>query len=162
MNATFPVTVRREYPSAPLVAVAAVVLDDAGRVLLVKRGRQPAKGLWGLPGGLLDLGEPLQQGVVREVWEETGIEIEIVEWIDFFEPIERDAAGRIRYHYVVIDFWARCRGGTLRPHDDAAAAAWVPVETLNSLAMEEATRRVVRKAYARWQNCRLDLKANTP
>ena len=98
-NATFPVTISREYPPAPLVAVAAVVLDDAGRILMVERGRPPSKGMWALPGGLLDLGEPVRAGVAREVWEETGAKIEIVELVDLFEPIHRDAAGRIRYHY---------------------------------------------------------------
>ncbi len=151
MNSTFPVTLSREYPPAPLVAVAAVVLDDAGHILMVERGRPPAKGLWGLPGGLLDLGEAVRNGVAREVWEETGAEIEIVELLDLFEPIERDAAGRILYHYVVIDFWAHFRGGTVAPADDAAAVTWVPIETLDALPMEEATQRMIRKAHARWR-----------
>ena len=151
MNSTFPVTVSREYPPAPMVAVAAAVLDDVGRILLVERGRPPAKGLWGLPGGLLDLGEAVRDGVAREVREETGAEIEIVELIDIFEPVERDETGRIRYHYVVIDFWAHFRGGTVAPADDAVAVRWVAVAKLNVLAMDEATRRVIRKAHARWR-----------
>ena len=150
MNATFPVTISREYPPAPMVAVAAVVLDDAGSVLMVERGRPPAQGLWALPGGLLDLGEAVRDGVVREVREETGAEIEIVELLDLFEPIHRDADGRIHYHFVVIDFWAHFRGGTVAPDDDADQAAWVSLETLDDLPMEEATRRVVRNAHSRW------------
>lgn len=151
MNSTFPVTVSREYPPAPMVAVAAAVLDDVGRILLVERGRPPAKGLWGLPGGLLDLGEAVRDGVAREVREETGAEIEIVELVDIFEPVERDETGRIRYHYVVIDFWAHFRGGTVAPADDAVAVRWASVAKLDALAMDEATRRVIRKAHARWR-----------
>ena len=151
VEATFPVTISREYPPAPLVAVAAVVLDDDGRVLMVERGRPPSQGMWALPGGLLDMGEAVRDGVVREVREETGAEIEVVELVDLFEPIHRDADGRIRYHFVVIDFWAHFRGGTVAPDDDAEQAAWVSLARLEDLPMEEATRRVVRKGHALWQ-----------
>ena len=150
-NATFPVTISREYPPAPLVAVAAVVLDDAGRILMVERGRPPSQGMWALPGGLLDLGEPVRAGVAREVREETGAKIEIVELVDIFEPIHRDAAGRIRYHFVVIDFWAHFRGGNVAPADDVDDVLWLSVPRLGDLPMEEATRQVVLKAHARWQ-----------
>ena len=150
-KATFPVTISREYPPAPLVAVAAVVLDEAGLILMVERGRPPSKGMWALPGGLLDLGEPVRDGVAREVREETGAEIEIVELVDLFEPIHRDAAGRIHYHYVVIDFWAHFRGGNVAAADDVDDVAWVPVDRLGDFPMEVATRRVVRKAHALWQ-----------
>ena len=150
MNATFPVTISREYPPAPMVAVAAVVFDEAGRALMVERGQPPSQGLWALPGGLLDLGEAVRDGVIREVREETGAEIEIVELIDLFEPIHRDPDGRIHYHFVVIDFWAHFRGGTVAPADDAVQAAWVSLESLDDLPMDEATRRVVRKAHTRW------------
>ena len=100
LDHTYPVTISREYPPAPLVAVAAVVVDDVGLILMVERGRPPSKGMWALPGGLLDLGESVRAGVAREVREETGAEIEIVDLLDLFEPIHRDEAGRIRYHYV--------------------------------------------------------------
>lgn len=153
---TYPVTVSREYPPAPLVAVAAVVIDDAGLALMVVRGRPPSKGLWALPGGLLDLGEAVRAGVAREVREETGAEIEIVGLVDLFEPIHRDSAGRIRYHYVVIDFWAHFRGGDVAPADDVDDVAWVPVGSLEEMPMEEATRRVVRKAHDLWLQARND------
>ena len=158
-NETFPVTISREYPPAPMVAVAAVVLDDGGRVLMVERGRPPAKGMWALPGGLLDLGEPVRDGVVREVREETGAAIEVVELVDLFEPIHRDGDGRIHYHFVVIDFWAHFRGGAIAPDDDAEQAIWVAVAALEELPMEEATRRVIRKAHARWQQTQAGRRA---
>lgn len=154
VNETFAVTIRREYPPAPLVAVAAVVLDGGGRALMIRRGQPPSLGMWALPGGLLDLGEPVRDGVVREVREETGAEIEVVELLDLFEPIHRDATGAVRYHYVVIDFWAHFRGGAVAPADDADEAEWVSLERLDELPMEDATRRVVRKAHARWKNGR--------
>ncbi|MXZ21166.1 MAG: NUDIX domain-containing protein [Caldilineaceae bacterium SB0665_bin_25] len=157
---TFPVTVSREYPPAPLVAVAAVVVDGDGRILMVERGRPPSQGMWALPGGLLDLGEPVRAGVAREVLEETGAEIEIVDLVDLFEPIHRDATGRIRYHYVVIDFWAHYRGGDVAAADDVDDVAWVSVTKLEDLPMEEETRQVVRKAHARWRQASGEL--NTP
>ena len=99
----------------------------------------------------MDLGEPVRAGVAREVWEETGAKIEIVELVDIFEPIHRDAAGRIRYHFVVIDFWAHFRGGNVAPADDVDDVLWLSVARLGDLPMEEATRQVVLKAHARWQ-----------
>ncbi len=148
---TFPVTISREYPPAPLVAVAAVVVDGDGRILMVERGRPPSQGMWALPGGLLDLGEPVRAGVAREVLEETGAEIEIVDLVDLFEPIHRDANGRIRYHYVVIDFWAHYRGGEVAAADDVDDVAWVSVANLDGLPMEDETRRVILNAHARWR-----------
>ena len=104
---------RREYPEAPIVGVGAVVIDGA-KVLLVRRGQEPLKGEWSLPGGALELGETLQQGVVREVLEETGLEVVPAGIVEVFDRITRDeATGRIRYHYVLVDFVCRVAGGTL-------------------------------------------------
>jgi 8-oxo-dGTP diphosphatase len=142
--------IQREYPQAPLVGVAAAVFNEDGHVLLVKRGRPPGQGEWGLPGGLLDLGETLAEGAHREVAEECGIEIEIGGLADVFEPIQRDEAGRIQYHYVVVDFWAHHKSGDPLPADDAAAVAWVPVDQLETLAMRDETRLVIHKAHHAW------------
>jgi 8-oxo-dGTP diphosphatase len=147
-----PAAIRREYPLAPLVGVAAAVFNKQGEVLLVERGRPPSQGQWGLPGGLLDLGETLAEGTHREVREECGIEIEIGGLADLFEPIQRDEAGRVQYHFVVIDFWARYLAGLLAPADDAAAVAWVPLDQIDNLKMSNETRLVIRKAYQSWLN----------
>lgn len=147
---TFPVAARRRYPDAPLVGVGVAVFDDAGRVLLVQRGRAPRAGQWGLPGGLLDLGEALVDAGRREVWEETGLEVEIGAMVAAFEPIERDGEGRIEYHYVVIDFWARHLRGTPVAQDDAAAVAWAALDELDGYAVSDATRAVIHKAYHAW------------
>jgi ADP-ribose pyrophosphatase YjhB (NUDIX family) len=135
----------REYPEHPIVGVAAVVLRD-GHVLLVQRGREPAKGLWGLPGGMLELGETLAEGVQREVLEECGVEIEVGPLVGVFEPMQRDDAGRMRYHYVVLDYLARYVGGELHAADDADDARWVALDALERLPMLAATRDMIRKA----------------
>lgn len=147
---THPVRVQRRYPLAPLVGVAAVVFDAAGRVLLVQRGRAPRKGSWGLPGGLIDVGEGLLEAVKREVREETGVEIVVGELLAAFEPIERDAEGRVEYHYVVLDYWATAVAGEAQAGDDAAAVAWVEThaEALAHFALAEYTARVVAMGVA--------------
>lgn len=146
-----PTLVRRRYPDAPLVGVAAAVFDPAGRVLLVQRGRPPRAGSWGLPGGLLELGESLVEGVQREVREECGIEIIVGDVAGVFEPITRDEQGRIEYHYIVIDFWASWRSGEAQPHDDAAAIAWATIDSLDAYDLLPDSRKVIEKAYALWK-----------
>lgn len=143
---TRPVTARRRYPDAPLVGVAAVVFDAAGEVLLVQRARPPRQGQWGLPGGLIDLGETLVDGVRREVREECGIEVEVGDLVALFEPIHRDEAGEIEYHYMVVDYWARHVQGELRASDDALNAAWVTPDELDNYALLPETRRVIEQA----------------
>lgn len=135
----------REYPEHPIVGVAAVVLWD-GQVLLVQRGREPARGLWGLPGGMLELGETVAEGVRREVWEECGVEIEVGPLVGVFEPMQRDDAGRLRYHYVVLDYLARYVGGELQAADDADDARWVSPAELERLPMLVETREMIKRA----------------
>ena len=148
-HATRPVTLSRRYPEAPLVGVAAVIFDAQGHVLLVKRGRPPRAGAWGLPGGLLDLGERLVDGVRREVSEECGIEIEVGELLAAFEPIQWDDAGQVEYHYVVLDYWARLVSGEAAASDDAAALAWVQQAELDRYPLSADTRAVVEMGFAR-------------
>ncbi len=135
----------REYPEHPIVGVAAIVLRD-GQVLLVQRGREPAKGTWGLPGGMLELGETVAEGVRREVLEECGVEIEVGPLAGVFEPMQRDGDRRLRYHYVVLDYLARYLSGELHAADDAADARWVDLDALERLPMLAETREMIRKA----------------
>lgn len=146
-----PVQIPRRYPPAPLVGVAAAVFDHDGRVLLVQRGNPPRQGQWGLPGGLLDLGERLEDGVRREVWEECGIRIQVEEMVATFQPIVHDAQGRVEYHYVVIDFWARHLNGEATPQDDAMAVAWVDQADLAGYQLAADTFRIVTDAYQQWK-----------
>lgn len=148
---TQPVRLNRRYPPAPLVGVAAAVFNAAGEVLLVQRAAPPRQGQWGLPGGLLDLGERLRDGVQREVHEECGIQIEVGDIVATFEPIQYDADGRVEYHYVVIDFWARHVDGQAIAADDAAAVAWANPHALDAFALSADTHGVVRKAHAAWR-----------
>lgn len=137
----------REYPDFPRVGVAAVVVRDQ-KVLLVQRGREPAKGLWGLPGGLLELGETLAEGARREVLEECAIHIEVGSVVGVFEPIQRDNAGRIRYHYVVVDLLATYLAGEPKPADDADDVRWIRLDALDDLPMLPETRAIIRQAAA--------------
>jgi ADP-ribose pyrophosphatase YjhB (NUDIX family) len=158
--ATQPVSAPRRYPSAPLVGVAAVVFDVRGQVLLVQRGREPSRGAWGLPGGLIDIGEALVDAVRREVLEETGLDVEVRDLLAAFEPIIRDSEGRVEYHYVVLDYWALARSGEAAPSDDAAAVAWVDARDAAALAsyrLAPETARVVQlglERHAEWQQSR--------
>lgn len=147
---TYPVKARRRYPDAPLVGVGVAVFDTAGRILLVKRGNPPRAGQWGLPGGLVDLGERLADAARREVAEECTIEIDLGGIVGTFEPIEHDAEGQIEYHYVVVDFWARHRAGTAQAQDDAAALAWVAMHDLDDYALSADSAGVVAAAYQAW------------
>jgi 8-oxo-dGTP diphosphatase len=138
----------RLYPSRPMVGVGAVVWDGA-RVLLERRGQPPAEGSWAIPGGLVELGETTEDAVRREVQEECGIEIEVGPILGLFQPIERDADGRIRYHFIIVDFLASCRSGELRAGDDAADVRWVAPADLSHYSLNPATRAMIERALER-------------
>ncbi|MCI0545799.1 MAG: NUDIX hydrolase [Candidatus Rokubacteria bacterium] len=141
---------RREYPDAPRVGVGAVVLDGE-RVLLVRRGAPPSPGRWSIPGGLVHLGERLEAAVAREVEEETGLAVRVIDICGVIDRVVQDGggAGPVRYHYVIVDYLAEPVGGVLRAGDDAAEARWVPladlarIETTDGLAdMIDRARRL--------------------
>jgi ADP-ribose pyrophosphatase YjhB (NUDIX family) len=119
---------QREYPLSPLVGVGAVVVDELGRVLLVKRGSEPRKGHWSIPGGLLELGELLIDAVVREVAEETGLTVKpeaLVEVVDRIHALDDGGESRIRYHYVIVDYWCHVVSGEAEAASDAEEIAWI-------------------------------------
>jgi len=134
------------YPDFPRVAVGAVVFYN-GRVLLVKRGKPPARGVWAIPGGAVHLGETLQEAAQREILEETGIRIEAKEPIYIFDSVEKDPQGRVRFHYVIIDLAAVFIGGSLRSGDDAEEACWASKEDLSLLAVNEKTRILLAEQF---------------
>ncbi len=139
---------RRRYPVAPIAAVGAVVLDGE-RVLLVRRGQEPLKGEWSLPGGAVELGETLEAAVCREVLEETGLAVEPVRVVEVLDRISRDAEGRVEYHYVLVDYACRVRGGVLGSGSDASDARWVSLEKLEMEAgLAGKVIEVIRKALA--------------
>ena len=139
-----------------MIGVGGVVVDN-GRSLLIRRGSAPLKGEWSIPGGLLEVGETLEQGVVRELGEETGLEVRVVELIEVFERIfpappgadgtPGDAA-RPQYHFVILDYLCEVRGGTLTVGSDAQEFAWAREEELSNFDLTVAVNRVLRKAFA--------------
>ncbi len=141
---------RREFPAAPIMAVGAVIVD-AGRVLLVRRGTEPLKGQWSLPGGALELGESLTGGLAREVHEETGLLVEPVELVELLERIHRDGE-RVRFHYVIADYLCRVTGGELRASSDADEVRWTERAEWNShsaLKLDPITARVIELGWQR-------------
>jgi 8-oxo-dGTP diphosphatase len=136
------------YPPTPLVGVA-VLVERHGAVLLVKRACPPNAGRWSLPGGHVELGEPLKEAARREVAEECGIDVEVQELLDAHEHIERDNCGAVRFHFVLVIFSGQYGGRTLRPASDAAAAAWVPLAELPRYEVTEMVRSLLDKVVAR-------------
>ena len=134
----------RKYPRAPVVAVAAAIVEG-GRILLVKRASEPGRGRWSLPGGVVRLGERLGEAVVREALEETGLLIEVVRPIDIIETIIRDERGRVRFHYVIIDYLARPISGELRASSDALEARWVSLDEAHKLDITNTLRRFLER-----------------
>lgn len=145
---------QREFPTAPIVGVGAIVLDDNQRVLLVRRGQEPLLGEWSLPGGALELGERLEDGVRREVSEETGLQVEPVEIVAVFDHITHDDSAQVRFHYVLVDYRCRLLGGTLASATDATDARWAAWNELTghgALAIRPFTLSVIRKALEQVQ-----------
>jgi 8-oxo-dGTP diphosphatase len=143
---------QREFPEAPLVGVGAVLVDQ-GRVLLVQRGREPLKGRWSLPGGMLELGESLTAGVVREVKEETGLTVETVELVELLDRIHKDGE-RVRYHYVIADYLCRLVCGKLIASSDADAVRWVERAEWNGHSALNLDPVMARVIEAGWQRAR--------
>lgn len=132
----------------PRVAVGGIAFDDCDRVLLVQRGRDPGRGLWTVPGGHVELGEPLATAVVREVREETGLAVEVGPQVELLERIGRDLTGAVSYHFVIVDFLVRIVGGTLEAGEDAADARFVAIDALASLPTTEGLEPVLQRALA--------------
>lgn len=137
----------REYPDYPRVGVGAVVLHQ-GSVLLVKRGHAPSEGKWSVPGGLVDVGETTAEAARREVAEECGIGVRIVGVAGVVDRIVRDPDGRVRYHYVLVDYLAFPEPGAIRAGSDAADCRWVPVDAVERLDVTEGLLDMIRRAAA--------------
>lgn len=121
---------RRVYPEAPIAAVGVVVVDE-GRLLLVRRRDPPDEGLWTIPGGLVELGERVEEAAVREVEEETGVRVKLQGLLDVVNKIVRDEAGRVKYHYVIVDFLGKPLTKEVKASSEVLDAAWVELSRLN-------------------------------
>ena len=139
---------QREYPESPLVGVGAVIVRE-NRVLLILRGTPPLLGEWSLPGGVLECGETLRDAVAREAREETGLMVETGEMLGVYERIIHGNEGRVRYHYVLLDFLCRPVGGDLKAGSDAADVRWFTREELPALNLAYDASDVVLKGLAR-------------
>lgn len=137
---------KRHYPEQPLVGVGAVIFKG-DEVLLVRRGQEPAKGVWSLPGGLVEVGETLSEAITREVREETGLSIRILGVTAVLERIYRDPRGGIPYHYVLIDFACDYSEGELRPGSDITAARFVAAGDLDRMNLPDYTAQVIKRAW---------------
>ena len=137
---------KREYPDTPLVGIGAIIIEDE-RVVLVKRGHAPLQGKWSIPGGVLEVGETLRKAVVREVREETALTIEPGELLGVFERVIPDEQGKMKYHYVLIDFLCRRATGELKAGDDAAEVGWFREDQLSALELARETEEVILKGF---------------
>lgn len=137
----------REYPDRPVVGVGGLVIHE-GRALLVRRGSEPLKGQWSIPGGTLELGETIAEGVVRELREETGLEVRVLELIEVFERIFPGDGARPRYHFVILDYLCETGAGTPQPGSDVTEAAYATEDELERFALTPTATRVIRKAFA--------------
>ncbi len=139
---------KRDYPELPIIGVGAVIVDR-NRVLLVRRATEPLKGEWSVPGGMLELGEKLRDGVRREVSEETGLQVEPGDVLDVFDSIFQDEQGRTQYHYVLIDYLCRVVSGEAKAGSDVSEVRWVQEEELAAMSLRDSIEQVVRKAFLR-------------
>jgi len=135
----------RQYPERPIVGVGAVIVDD-GKVVLIRRRYEPLAGQWSLPGGAVELGETLEASVVREMQEETGLDVEVGPVIEVFDRITLDDARRIRYHYVLVDYLCWIAGGELRAGSDVDAAVLVDPSELAPYGLTTKATAVIERA----------------
>ena len=139
---------KREYPTHPIVAVAAVAVNAKGQFLLVRRGKDPGKGTWGIPGGVVELGERLEDAVKREIMEETGVAVDPLDRITILDRVYPDEEGRIRFHYIIVEYLCRAEDVIPRASDDVDSAVWITLEEAKTFPLMEITREVIQKGIA--------------
>ena len=135
---------KKEYPKHPIVGVGAIIIQN-GKILIVRRGSEPGKGKWSVPGGLVELGETVKQTVVREVKEECGLDAEVDKLIDVVDSMTFDENGKLKYHFVILDFFVKLKGGELKPGDDAKEALWVPLEEVEKYDLTRTFRDFLKR-----------------
>jgi mutator protein MutT len=137
---------RREYPDHPIVGVGAVIIKGE-EVLLARRGKEPGYGKWSIPGGAVELGETLEEAVIREVCEEVNLAVRVGEVVEVLERLFRDPEGKVRYHYVLVDFLCEYLSGEERPSSDTLEVRWVPISEIPRHRLPGKTKRVIQKAF---------------
>jgi 8-oxo-dGTP diphosphatase len=136
----------RRYPERPYAGVGAIIFRGS-EVLLVKRGRPPALGKWSIPGGLVELGESLEASVRREVMEEVGLEVKVIDLVAALDRVILDQDGRIEYHYILLDFLCEAVGGLLKAGTDADECRFIPMKDLRRFDMTRGTEEVIQRAF---------------
>ena len=139
-------TVRREYPERPIVGVGGVVIHNE-RALLIRRGSAPLEGEWSIPGGMLEVGETILDGVKRELLEETAIEVKVLDLIEVFERVTRDEAGKLKYHFVILDYLCEAVRGEAQAGSDVTDVAWARETELSEYSLTPTATRVIKKAF---------------
>jgi 8-oxo-dGTP diphosphatase len=140
------VTVRREYPERPIVGVGGVVIHNE-RALLIRRGSAPLEGEWSIPGGMLEVGETILDGVKRELLEETAIEVKVLDLIEVFERVTRDEAGQLKYHFVILDYLCEAVRGDAQAGSDVTDVTWARESELSGYSLTPTATRVIQKAF---------------
>ena len=135
---------KRDYPDRPIIGVGAVIVNG-DRALLVRRATEPLKGEWSVPGGALELGEKLRDGTAREAFEETGLQVEVGEVLDFFVSIFTDDDGRAQFHYVLIDFLCHAASAEAMAGSDVSEVKWATESELAVMNLRDSIAQVVRK-----------------
>ncbi len=139
-------------PRAPVVGVGGVAILD-GKVVLIRRGKPPLEGRWTIPGGTVELGETLVEALVREMQEETGLQVEPDGLLTVFDRVAREG-GRVQYHYVIVDYLCRVRGGEPCAGSDARELALAGEDELGRFELPDKALEVVREGFARWRGAR--------
>jgi 8-oxo-dGTP diphosphatase len=145
LDASKEIIMTREYPNRPIIGVGAIIFSN-NRVLLARRGKNPGKGEWSLPGGAAEVGETLAHAVVREVQEETGLTVRPTEMVKTLERIFYDNQGRVRYHYVLCDFLCEIVSGQIIPASDVDEVEFVLLDELSVYKVAALTQEVIREA----------------
>ena len=151
---------RRQYPDRPIVGVGAVIVAR-DRAVVVRRAAEPLAGVWSIPGGVLELGETLRDGVAREALEETGLTVAVHDVLGVFDRILPDRDGRTQFHYVLIDFLCTRISGELRAGADAAEARWLTAAELDTFPLSDGAAAVIRKAFLALSERNQSLDAGT-
>ena len=134
---------KRLYPDQPIVGIGAVIINE-GKIALIKRGNEPSKGKWTIPGGLVELGESPEQAVIRETKEETGLDVENPRLIDVVSNVDLDEKGKVKYHYVIIDYFVHVKAGTAQAASDAVELRWVPFDEVEDYDLTTSFRLFFR------------------
>lgn len=137
---------QRAYPKMPLVGVGAVTIKN-GKILLIKRAFEPGAGKWSIPGGLVEVGEKLSEACARETEEETGIQVEILELINVFDMIDKDEDGKVKYHYVLVDFLAKPVGGQERECAEVMEIQWATPDEAKKMDLTRTARKALEELF---------------